>query len=247
MAAEAAGASLPAIVFVHATRLTGAQWAAQVADLSAEFRCFTPDLPGHGSASARPFGLEDATRGIVELIEGEAGGPAIVVGLSLGGYVALDVAARRPDLVRGLVLAGVTAEPDGLRSVPFRGLARLYGSVPERWLIRQQARSFRRYPAHVADPILADGFFFRGGGDAVRSLVGERFRPRLAAYPGPVLLVNGQRDLLFRLGARSFKGAASNARHAVVRGAGHRSNLDRPEAFTALIRAFARRIEAGET
>jgi pimeloyl-ACP methyl ester carboxylesterase len=243
VAAGEAHAPLPAIVFVHATRLTGAQWAAQVTNLSAEFRCLTPDLPGHGTAAATMFTLDDATRLITEVLETEAGGPTILVGLSLGSYVALDVAARRPDLVRGLVLAGVTVEPGGVRSLPFRGLARLYGSAPESWLHRQQARSFRRYPASIADPILADGFSFRGGADAVRSLVGERFRPRLAAYPGPVLLVNGQRDLLFRLGARSFKSGASDARHVVIPGAGHRSNLDQPEAFSAVIRAFARRIE----
>jgi len=234
----------PAIVFVHATRLTGAQWAAQVAELSPEFRCFTPDLPGHGTNAAIPFSLEDATRGITELIEAEAGGQAILVGLSLGGYVAMDVAARRSDLVGGLVLAGVTVEPGGLRSAPFRALARLYGSAPEPWLVRQQVRSFRRYPARIADPILADGFTFRSGAAAVRSLVGERFRSRLAAYPGPILLVNGQRGLLFRLGARSFAAAAIDARTVVIRGAGHRSNLDEPEAFTAAVRSFAIRIAA---
>jgi len=239
----AAAAPLPAIVFVHATRLTGAQWAPQVAGLSGEFRCFTPDLPGHGTAAATTFTLDDATAAITRVIESEAGGPAIVVGLSLGSYVALDVAARRPELVRGLVLAGVTVEPGGVRSLPFRGLARLYRSAPEGLLYRQQARSFRRYPAPAGDAILHDGFSFRGGGLAVKSLVGVRFRPRLAAYPGPVLLVNGQRDLLFRLGARSFKRVANDAHHVVVPGAGHRSTLDRPEAFNALVRAFARRIE----
>lgn len=243
MTAGAAAAPLPAIVFVHATRLTGAQWAPQVAELSSEFRCFTPDLPGHGTAAATAFTLDAAAAEITRVIELEAGGPALVVGLSLGSYVGLEVAARRPELVRGLVLAGVTVEPGGIRSLPFRGLARLYRSAPEPWLYRQQARSFRRYPAPIRDAILEGGFSFRGGGQAVTSLVGERFRPRLAAYPGPVLLVNGQRDLLFRLGARSFKRVANDAHHVVVPGAGHRSTLDRSEAFSALVRAFATRIE----
>jgi pimeloyl-ACP methyl ester carboxylesterase len=76
----------------------------------------------------------------------------------------------------------------------------------------------------------------------VRSLVGEEFRPRLARYPGPTLLVNGSRDVLFRLGARSFAAAAVNPRRFLIRGAGHRSNLDQPDAFTAAVRAFAREI-----
>ena len=52
-----------------------------------------------------------------------AGGRAVVVGLSLGGYVAMDLAARRPELVRGLVLSGATAEPVGVRALPYLALA----------------------------------------------------------------------------------------------------------------------------
>jgi pimeloyl-ACP methyl ester carboxylesterase len=239
----------PAIVFIHATRLTGAQWASQVAALSDEFRTFAPDLPGHGTAATRLFSLEAAASDVAELIEREVpGGRAVVVGLSLGAYVAMDLAARRPELVAGLVLAGATAEPGRARSVLFRLLAVLYGVVPERWLDRHQSWAFRRrYPPEIADPILSGGFHFRGGGSAVRSLVGEAFRPRLASFRGPTLLVNGSRDVLFRLGTKSFASAATRSRRVLIRGAGHRSNLDQPAAFSALVRAFAREIAATET
>jgi pimeloyl-ACP methyl ester carboxylesterase len=160
----------------------------------------------------------------------------------------MELAARRPELVAGLVLAGATAEPRRARSILFRLLAALYGLVPERWLDRQQTWAFRRrYPSDVAGPILTDGFHFRGGGTAVRLLVGETFAPRLARYPGPTLLVNGSRDVLFRLGAKSFAAAATNPRRVLIRGAGHRSNLDQPDLFTAAVRAFAREVGASET
>ena len=182
------------------------------------------------------------------MIDREAGGRAIVVGLSLGGYVAMDVAARWPDRVAGLVLAGATAEPRRLRSVLFRGLVALYGIAPVRWLVGGETRAFRRrYPPAVTDPILRDGFSHRGGSVAVRSLVGESFRPRLARYPGPTLLVNGEHDLLFRIGARSFAASAANPRRVLIRGAGHRSNLDRPAEFAGAVRAFAREIGAAGT
>jgi pimeloyl-ACP methyl ester carboxylesterase len=168
--------------------------------------------------------------------------------LSLGSYVAMELAARRPDLVAGLVLAGATAEPRRARSVLFRLLAALYGLAPERWLDRQQRWAFRRrYPPEIADPILADGFHFRGGGTAVRSLVGEAFQPRLAGYQGPTLLINGSRDVLFRLGTKSFAAVATRPRRILIRSAGHRSNLDQPAAFTAAVRAFAREVGAADT
>ena len=235
----------PAIVFLHATRLTGAQWARQVADLAPEFLCLTPDLPGHGSAADVPFTLEAAADRVAKLIEREAGGRAVVVGLSLGGYVAMEVAARRPDLVRGLVLAGATAEPRGPRSVLFRLLGLLYGRSPEGLLHRSQAWAIRhRYPPAIANPILADGFWFRGGSAAVRALVGEDFGTRLAVYAGPVLVVNGERDVLFRIATPAFTGRGANTRRVVIRGAGHRSSLDRPAEFSAVVRTFARDIAA---
>jgi pimeloyl-ACP methyl ester carboxylesterase len=155
----------------------------------------------------------------------------------------MEVAARWPERVAGLVLAGATAEPRGARSPLFRALAGLYGFAPERWLVRGETWAFRRrYPAAVTDPILREGFSHRAGSAAVRSIVGEAFRPRLARYPGPTLLVNGQRDLLFRVGARSFSAVAASPRRVVIRGAGHRSNLDRPGAFTAAVRAFVTEV-----
>jgi pimeloyl-ACP methyl ester carboxylesterase len=191
-----------------------------------------------------PFTLASAAEGIAGVIEREtADGRAVVVGLSLGAYVAMEVAARWPDRVAGLVLAGATADPRGPRSLLFRALAGLYGRAPERWLVRAETWTFgRRYPAAVSDPILREGFSHRAGSAAVRALVGEAFRPRLARYPGPTLIVNGQRDLLFRIGARSFAAVAASPRRVVIQGAGHRSNLDRPGAFAAAVRAFARDV-----
>jgi pimeloyl-ACP methyl ester carboxylesterase len=100
----------------------------------------------------------------------------------------------------------------------------------------------RRYPAVASQPILAGGFWFRGGAAAVRSLVGEGFRARLAAYPGPSLLINGEFDLFFRPTERSFADVGANTRRVVIRRATHLANLDQPEAFTAAIRQFARDV-----
>lgn len=234
----------PAIVFLHGTRLTGAQWASQIASLAGEFRCVAPDLPGHGTAAGTPFTLDGAADSVVRTIEEEAGGRAVVVGLSLGGYVAMEVAARRPDCVAGLVLAGATAEPVGPRSLLYRGLATIFGSLDESLLDRANRWFFRaRFPPEIAAPIVAGGFHFRGGAVAVRALVGECFRPRLARYPGPTLLLNGEFDLLFRLSARDFAEAAVAARAMTLPRATHLSNLDRPALFTAAVRRFAREVD----
>ena len=237
----------PTIVFLHGTVLAGSAWNAQIAALGDEFHCLAPDLPGHGTAVDVPFTIDTAVDRVLGLIEREAhGGRAILVGLSLGGYVAMALAARSPERVAGLAIAGATADPVGLQSLGFRALAAVFDVVPEpaldgvyRWFFRH------RFPASIADPIVADGFSFAGGMVALRSLVGQRFTPRLAAYPGPSLLINGEYDLFFRPTERAFADAAVDPRRSLIRRATHLSNLDQPARFSRAIRAFATGIGAG--
>lgn len=237
----------PAIVFVHGTRLTRAAWAGQLDSLGGEFRAIAVDLPAHGSRADEPFALGPAADLLGDTIRDQAaGGRAIVVGLSLGGYVAMALAARQPERVRGLVLAGATQEPIGIRSLPYRGLAVILDRFDGPALSRLNAWFFRtRYPASIAEPIVAGGFWSRGGATALRALFGQRFMPRLAAYQGPTLILNGQWDLLFRLSAGTFAAAAFDARRVRLAGALHLSNLDRPAAFNEAVRRFARSIEGG--
>jgi pimeloyl-ACP methyl ester carboxylesterase len=145
-----------------------------------------------------------------------------------------------------MAISGATAEPVGWRSIAFHGLATIFSTVPERFLDGVNRWFFGwRYPPAIADPILADGFSFAGGAVAVRSLVGERFKPRLAAYPGPTLLINGEFDLFFRPTERAFADVAADPRRALIRRATHLTNLDQSERFSRLIRAFAEQIAAG--
>jgi pimeloyl-ACP methyl ester carboxylesterase len=183
---------------------------------------------------------------VIDLIAREAtGGRAILVGLSLGGYVAMTVAARAPERVIGLVVSGATAEPTGLRAVAYHALAGVFRYVPTRVLDRTNRWFFgRRYPASIVEGILAEGFSFAAGAVAVRALVGQRFKPRLAAWPGPTLLLNGEWDLFFRPTERGFADVAADARRIVVRRATHLANLDQPEAFTTAIRRFVEDVLA---
>jgi pimeloyl-ACP methyl ester carboxylesterase len=236
----------PTIVFLHGTRLTRALWAVQLDALGDEFRVIAVDLPGHGGRAGESFTLDGASDVVSAVIAQEAtGGHAVVVGLSLGGYVAMALAAREPDRVSGLVLAGATAEPVGFRSIPYRALAMILDRFDGPGLVRLNTWFFRtRYPASIAEPIVAGGFWSTGGARAVRALFGERFIPRLATYPGPTLILNGEWDLLFRLSASTFAAAARDARRARLSGALHLSNLDQPVAFSGAVRRFVRSLGA---
>ena len=112
----------------------------------------------------------------------------------------------------GLVLAGATAEPRGPRSVLFRALAGALRPTPERWLDRGKTWLFRlalsgRGRATRSSPTASTR---RAGAVAVRALVGERFRPRLAALPRPDAPHQRRaRPVLPRRGERSFAAVAA--------------------------------------
>jgi pimeloyl-ACP methyl ester carboxylesterase len=76
----------------------------------------------------------------------------------------------------------------------------------------------------------------------LQAIAGQRFIPRLSAYPGPTLLLNGEYDLPFRLTAGRFSRAARRSRRVRLAGATHLANLDRPAAFSEAIRQFARSL-----
>lgn len=237
-------ADAPAIVFIHGTRATRAFWTPQTAELAGEFRTVAVDLPGHGTRADEPFSLAAAADVVIRAIDADGRGRAIVVGLSLGGYVAMEVAARSPGRVRGLVLAGATAEPVGLVRLPYLafawGLDTFSGprvDAASRWFFEH------RFAPSIAGPIVEAGFWPLGGAAAVRAVSRERFRPRLAAYPGRTIILNGEWDLPFRLGAASFARSAQHPQRVVLRGASHLSNLERPATFNAVIRRFARSLE----
>lgn len=234
----------PAIVFIHGTRLTRAAWSAQLAGLSGEFRTIALDLPEHGELAHERFTLRGAAERVVAAIDEAGGGRAVVVGLSLGGYVAMEVASRAPERVRGLVLAGATAEPTGARRLPFLGLAWVMATYDGPRLDAMNRWYFRtRFASDIAEPIVAGGFWSTGGAAALRAVAGERFLPRLASYPGPTLLLNGALDLPFRLSAGVFAEAAQRPSRVRLAGASHLSNLDRPAAFNEAIRRFVHSLD----
>ena len=84
------------IVFVHGAMMGRSVWWPQVRALSDRFRCITVDQPGHGSRKDQKFTLDIAVANVLEALESETDGRAVLVGLSLGGYVAMTVAARHP-------------------------------------------------------------------------------------------------------------------------------------------------------
>jgi pimeloyl-ACP methyl ester carboxylesterase len=99
----------PPMVFLHGPFVDHTCWDGLFGELARDHRVIAPDLPGFGNsekppASRFPYGVNAFAEAVTDLYAGLSLGPAVLVGHSLGGAVALTVAARHPELVSRLVL-----------------------------------------------------------------------------------------------------------------------------------------------
>ncbi len=176
LAYEERGSGDP-LVLVHGTGPQIEFWEPAFDDLSARHRVIAYDRRGYGRSKHRP--VRDYQRHVadaIELIERVVGGPAVVVGHSSGGNVALALATERPDLVRALVLA----------EAPFHGVR--YATSSFLGLVaRAKWEQLRRRPRDAAATFFRWGYTYRTGGNAfdrfpveLRELLLGNARPVLA-------------------------------------------------------------------
>ncbi len=228
-------------MFVHGTRLTRAQWLPQLRRLSDRYRCIAIDLPGHGERAGEPFTMAAASDAVVAAIEAEAtAGRAVIVGLSLGGYVAIETAERCPERVAGLVLAGCSAEPVGSGRGGLPGVRRGGSSTP-RAAGSASSTGASSGSATAPGSRTPSSPAASGRSAAPRRCASSSARASSSASGGlwtPVLVVNGALDPVFGPGGDPWAAACRRGRHVVLSRAMHLANLDRPGAFSDLVAAF---------
>lgn len=241
----------PLLLLLHGLGSCAADWVLQVGALRGHFRCLTVDLPGHGD-SPMPAGwptLRDMANDVAGLLLELAEGPAHLVGLSLGGGVALVLALERPELVRSLTVVNASASlSGGWQRIPSSivRLALLLGG-PMDWLGAWVARGL--FPAaHQSQ--LRELTRQRIAGNSRLSYLKSavailRFdlRNRVSQIATPTLVVAGDRDRTVLLKAkRALAAAIPEARLHIVEGSGHATPLDAAERFNAILLDFLHQL-----
>src|SRR3954454_1731879 len=219
---------------------------------AAGFRVVTMDLRGHGDSDATFGSYDDVAAGgdLLALIE-HLGGPAVVIGNSMGAGAAAWAAAERPELVGGLVLAGA-----GVRKPPMNPVLALDSRVsvagpgaPRVWASYLPKLYPGRRPADFAEHTAAIVASMRRPGHARAFSRTTRtshapVEARLDDVAAPVLVVMGDRDPDFTDAAAEGRWIAErlDGELLLVPGAGHYPHVEDPELVNPAVVAFIARV-----
>jgi 3-oxoadipate enol-lactonase len=243
----------PVVILAHAFPLGAQMWEPQFKGAFQGWRLLAPDLRGFGgSTDERPEDVEpsidDYADDIASLIREVVKAPVVLGGLSMGGYAAFAVMRRTPALVRALVLADTRASADSLegraarkamltlleregpQGVAREMMAKLLGPTTREQnpdaeeTVRRLIK--RHSPNGIRDAIL-------------RMMERPDAAPFLPSITIPTLVLVGDEDVLTPPAeSEAIAAAVPNASLVRIAGAGHLSNLERPQAFEASIDDF---------
>jgi pimeloyl-ACP methyl ester carboxylesterase len=238
---EAGTPNEPSVVFLHGIGTSGWMWERQVAAL-ADFHCLTVDLPGHGKSNHEPWvSLADTAGQVAALIRARAtAGRAHVVGLSLGGYVALSLLDRYAGVLDRVVISGVTAVPMPNRGLLPAQLGLMSLMMKRRWYVALQARSAGLPPdmqAAFTEALLAMSMqaYRRIWKEAVQF----RVPPALHQVAVPTLITAGSRESeIIREAVGAISSMIPNAQGRLAPGLGHGWNIEAPDLFSTMVRAW---------
>lgn len=242
---------LTPVVFSHGLLWSARMFEAQVSHLRQTRRVIAYDHRGQGRsapATERSVSIETCYQDAAALIEALGVGPCDFVGLSMGGFVGMRLAARRPELIRRLVLVETSAEPEPPENV---GKYKLLAFVAEHFGLRPVGgkvmrimfgKSFMADPARAADRDRWKGELLANRRDIVRAVRGvierEAIAGELAKITAPTRVIVGEEDTA-TVPAKAERIAAAIPGATLVRipGAGHTSSVEQPRAVSEAIAA----------
>ena len=221
-------------------------WRLQRAEFAARYRVIVPDLRGFGASERRePFTIQQHARDMVALLAAEGIVRAHVIGLSMGGAVAIEMALRAPRAVAALVLANTApgyllTNPERRRMALKRfvvaavlgvgAVARLFSQTM--FPARHQGRLRRRLIRHASR---TSRWVYLA---SLRSLTRWNAEARLATISAPTLVLGAEFDLTSSREKQRWTALLPAARFVEIRGSRHHSEQDSPVQFNREIMAF---------
>ena len=237
--------SRPLLVFVNSLGTDFRIWRDVIVRFVGEYAILTYDMRGHGLSDVgrTPYSMEMLADDLAALLGHIEARPAIVCGVSVGGMVAQQLYARRPDLVRALILCDTAAKMGDASSWDARigaiesdGIESIADAIMERWFTAAFRRSSPDFPVYrnmlIRQPM--DGYIATCV--ALREADLTAFAPLIRV---PTICIVGDQDgsASPRLVA-DFAKTIPEARFEVIADCGHIPSIEQPERLVGIMRAF---------
>lgn len=239
------------VMFLHGWGTSGRVWDGQVAALHRQARCVTPDWRGCGRSDHPAHGntIETVAGDILQLLDLLQLQPAVLVGSSLGGNIALEAACRSEGQVAALVLVDAPQHffADGIDKERFwawHGSMRsrrhdLFYAMVDTWFGPLAGEGVKKW---TSEQLLASGWFID---DLLADAAAHDRRTQLSSLTMPVLLLHGRLDR--EVPVTIPETAATmlpNARLAMLDGCGHMPHLEDPARVSAELAEFLDQLDA---
>lgn len=216
----------PAVVLIHGLSGSGRWWMYNIPTLAQRYRVYNVDVVGFGRSRGQRLVLRDAGKWLAEWLQVTGITQTHLVGHSMGGYIATEVAAAAPDVVQKLVLVDALVLPMSP------------GLVRHALDLVRAARymSLNFLPVLVGDVLRAGP---RTMWRATREVLSADLSDRLENVQAQTMVIWGEKDTLLspQLG-RELAERLARACFVCVEGAGHNPMWDRPQRFNELLLEF---------
>jgi pimeloyl-ACP methyl ester carboxylesterase len=243
---EVAGQGEP-LLLLHGLGGSSQDWPDQVPAFAERYRVITADMRGHGRSDkpvqrySVPLFAADTRR----LLDGLGVTSAHVLGLSMGGMIAFQLAADHPEMVRSLIIANSGPElvPRTLKEhlivwqrfaiVRLMGMAKMGQVLAPRLFPGEEQEGLRRLFAERWAQNDKRAYLA-----STRALLGWSVADRLAQMNRPTLVVASDQDYTPVAAKEAYVAKMPNARLAVIKNARHAVTLERPAEFNAAVLDF---------
>ncbi len=235
------------IFFIHGLGSSGRDWEYQVDFFSPSYQVVTYDVRGHGQSGKPrgPYSIPLFAADAAALIQALQIKPAHIVGISMGGMIAFQLAVSAPALLRSLVI--VNSAP----ALVIKTLAERLQLLQRLWIVRLlgmrkmgEVLSQRLLPKAEHAP-LRELFVEhwaennpRAYLDAMRALVNWSVADQLASIECPALVIASDHDYTSVAAKQAYASQLPNAELVVIENARHAVTVERPEDFNQILATF---------
>ncbi|MFC5625571.1 alpha/beta fold hydrolase [Algoriphagus winogradskyi] len=236
------------IVFSHGLLWSHKMFRDQIAFLQARFRVIAYDHRGQGKSEVKgPFDMDTLAEDAAELIQKLCVGRVHFVGLSMGGFVGMRLAARFPELIKSLILLGTSANSEPVENLPkyktLNGIVKWLGVVPP---VASKVMKIMFADSWLKDPLNAQKIDYwksqlkankRNITGAVEGVIYRKgIEHELGSVTCPTMVIVGDEDIATKPIKSKFiqMSIPKSKLHRII-GAGHSSSIEKPKEVNRLI------------